>query len=392
MRVTKSILQSLKADESLRVSSVITVSLLLVAALFFTVRAATTVFSTHEAENGTRSTNTVTIMDSSASGGSAIRFSQSTPQGPALPMLGFSLNGESLSGPLQQVHYNTLGGFTPAPVWARLGFSSDGNWQQSVNTYVGAARAAGMKLLLRASFTNAVWSGSQPLDAAHQAAYGDFVRDLAIYARDTMGLTADDVVFEHPNEMNGRVSGAAYAGAAANAYAKLKSVNPNYKIIGASENVYASNWQTWLQDVYAAGYAQASDGISFHNYDAQGQAGKYTFLKNLMQQYNHWPAMVWLTEFGATTPPGATGNGSPGAGIGGQTEAGQTVRLVGVLESLRDEYPWITHAFIYADEDIPSRKSSDPFEAYFGIYRNDSNGTITGAKPAVSAIQQLYAP
>lgn len=344
-----------------------------------------------EPETGSKAGVTV-INDSTASNGQALKFGQpTTPGTPTLPVLGFSLNGAALSGTIQQTHYNNLGNFTPDPVWARVGFSSDGNWQQSVSQYVVAARAANMKILLRASFPGAVYSGSQPLDATRQAAYGDFVRDLALYAKNTLGLTPDDVVFEHPNEMNGRVSGAAYAGAAANAYPKLKSVDPNYKIIGASENVYASNWQTWLQDVYAAGYAQASDGVSFHNYDPQGQAGKYTFLKNLMVQYNHWPAMVWLTEFGATTPPGATGNGSASAGNGGQTEAGQAARLVGVLQYLRDNYPWITHAFIYADEDIPSRKETDPFEAYFGIYRNDSNGSITGAKPAVTAVQQLYA-
>ncbi|MDX2376784.1 cellulase family glycosylhydrolase [Microbacterium sp. LRZ72] len=308
-----------------------------------------------------------------------------------LPALGFSLNGEALSGPVSQAHYNTLADMSPSTEWARVGFNSDGNWRENVDKYLGPIREAGMKVLLRASFRGAVYDKRVSLNATEQARYGDFVRDLAQYVKTEYGLTADDVVFEHPNESNGRVSGAAYAGAAKNAYAKLKSVDPDYKIIGASENVYASNWKSWLEDVYDAGYASASDGVSFHNYDPQGASSKYDFLESLMKEHGHWPAMVWLSEFGTTTVPGAKGDGSANAGLSAQSEAGQATRITGVLEFLRDEYPWITHTFLYADEDVPARKSSDPFEAYFGIFANDSNGTVTREKPAVQAIRDLYA-
>jgi hypothetical protein len=311
-----------------------------------------------------------------------LRASSNTPNsGPQLPELGWSLNGEALSGPIQQSHYNNLANFSNGDVWARIGFSSDGNWQSNVNTYVTACRAAGMKILLRASFTNAVYSGSQQLDSTRQAEYGDFVRDMALYAKNTLGLTANDVVFEHPNESNGRVSGAAYAGAAANAYPKLKSVDPNFKIIGASENVYAGNWQTWLQDVYNAGYASASDGISFHNYDEAGNDARWTFMFNLLAQHGAQNDMVWLTEFGLST---AASWAQP------NPQQYQADVITGVLEHLRDTYPQVTHAFIYADEDIPSRQSTDVYEANFGIYTNDTNGNITGAKLAVNAIKQLY--
>ncbi|WOQ70162.1 glycosyl hydrolase [Microbacterium limosum] len=308
-----------------------------------------------------------------------------------LPDLGFSLNGKALSGPVSPAHYRTLSEMSPGTVWARVGFNGDGDWRKNVDEYLGPIRQAGMKVLLRASFRGAVYNKKVPLNAAEQARYGDFVRDLAHYVKTKHGLTPDDVVFEHPNESNGLVSGADYAAAAKNAYPKLKAVDPGFKIIGASENVYASNWKTWLQDVYKAGYAKASDGVSFHNYDPQGDRSKYDFLESLMKQHGHWPAMVWLTEFGTTTVPGAKGNGSAAAGRAAQSEAGQATRITSVLSFLRDEVPWITHAFVYADEDIPSRKSSDRFEAHFGIFANDSQGTITREKPAVQAIRNLYA-
>lgn len=307
-----------------------------------------------------------------------------------LPKLGFSLNGEALSGPPSQAHYNTLARMSP-DTWARVGFNGDGKWRDEVDKYLGPIRKAGMKVLIRASFREAVLLKRVPLNATEQERYGDFVRELAQYVKTKYALKPNEVVFEHPNESNRQVSGAAYAGAAKNAYPKLKSVDPGYKIIGASENVYVSNWKSWLSEVYAAGYASASDGVSFHNYDAQGSHERYAYLESIMKKHGHWGSMVWLTEFGTTTPPGAKGNGSAASGRSSQTEAGQAVRLTGVLKFLQTDYPWITHAFVYADEDIHSRKSSNKFEAHFGIFANDQNGTVTREKPAVQAIRNLYA-
>lgn len=299
-----------------------------------------------------------------------------------LPEIGFSLNGQALSGSLSQEHYDNLGAITPGTVWARMGFSSDGNWQGNSDKYFHAATKARMKVLLRASFPASQYDGRRPVDVN---AYGDFVAAMASRFRGK-GLGGSNPVLELPNEINGtRISGATYAAAACNAYSKLRQVDPNYKIIGASENVYAANWKAWLEDVYKNGFANCSDGVSFHNYDVPGDAGRYEFLRATMKKYGDLDAMVWLTEFGASTCPGASGKP-----LGCQTERQQAEKIVGTLEDLRDNYPWITHAFIYADEDIPQRKRSNPFEAYFGIYRNDSQGNVTGEKPAVEAIKKLY--
>ncbi|TAH34841.1 hypothetical protein EYC59_02900 [Candidatus Saccharibacteria bacterium] len=352
--------------------------------LVFTQAATNT--ASFQPEEGTTSGGAVLLSDTSASGGSAIRFGAGPTNPPpgGLPELGFSLNGEALSGPLQQSHYNELAAITPYTEWARIGFSSDGDWQTNSQRYFDAATQAGMKVLLRASFPGSQYNGSQPVNVS---AYGDFVAAMAARYK-AKGLGGTNPVMEMPNEINGTsISGATYAAAACNAYPKLKAVDPNYKIIGASENVYASNWKTWLEDVYKGGFANCSDGVSFHNYDAPGDGARYNYLRSLMTQYNDLDAMVWVTEFGATTCTPASSSA-----LGCRTEQQQADKLVGNIRDMRDKYPWISHAIVYTDEDIPSRKTTDAFEAYFGIYRNDANGNITGAKPAVAALKALYTP
>lgn len=302
---------------------------------------------------------------------------------PGLPALGFSLNGAALAGPIQPAHYAELGSFTPAPVWARIGFSSDGNWRVKVDRYVDALRAAGMKILLRASFPAS--EHASPSGTVDAIRYGKFVEDLANHVK-AKGLGPDDVVFEYPNEINStRISATTYAAAAKAAYPRLKAVDPGYRIIGGSENVYAANWKSWLDALLAAGFQDAADGISFHNYDMAGDHQRYTHLRQLLDRYQWADAMVWLTEFGASTPPNPSGRA-----LGGQTPDNQAVRLAASLRDIGTNLPWITHAFVYADVDIPSRQRSDPFEANFGIYTNNAAGQIR-PKPAVAAIQALYA-
>lgn len=353
--------------------------------LLVSTRAATNTAS-FEPENGTLNSAGL-VSDSTASGGGAVRFGGTVPPTAwpgGLPELGFSLNGEALSGPLQQSHYNELASITPYAEWARIGFSSDGDWQTNSQRYFDAATQAGMKVLLRASFPGSQYNSSQPVNVN---AYGDFVAAMATRYK-AKGLGGTNPVMEMPNEINGTsISGATYAAAACNAYPKLKAVDPNYVIIGASENVYASNWKTWLEDVYKGGFANCSDGVSFHNYDAPGDGARYDFLRSLMTKYNDLDAKVWVTEFGATTCTPASSSA-----LGCRTEQQQADKLVGNIRDMKQKYPWISHAIVYADEDIPSRKTTDPFEAYFGIYRNDANGNITGAKPAVAALKALYGP
>lgn len=301
---------------------------------------------------------------------------------PGLPTLGFSLNGAALAGPIRPGHYSDLGSFTPAPVWARIGFSSDGNWRANVDTYVDAARRAGMKLLIRASFPSKEYGSLA--GAVNVSKYGNFVGELAAHVK-AKGLGPEDVVFEYPNEINStRITASTYAAAAKAAYPKLKAVDSRFRIIGGSENVYASNWKPWLNDLLKAGFKNAADGISFHNYDIAGDHQRYNYLRGLLVQYGWTSAMVWLTEFGTSTPPNPSGKA-----LGGQTLDKQAERLVANLRDIGTNLPWITHAFVYADVDIPSRQVSDPFEANFGIYTNTSDGIIQ-PKPAVTAIRVLY--
>lgn len=294
-----------------------------------------------------------------------------------LPKLGFSLNGPSLAGPVSPTHLSELASFD-SEVWARVGFSSDGTWQTNVDTLVDPIRTAGLKLLLRASFPGNQYSGAVALDTV---AYGNFVEALATYIQNK-GIGPNDVVFEYPNEINSTsITGAQYAAAAQAAYPKIKGVNANYKVIGASENVYTGNWQSWLTACFNAGFLTYSDGVSFHNYDVAGDHTKYTFLRSQMSAQNALDKMVWISEFGVPTPPNPSGNP-----LGGQTPAKQAELLVANLLDM-GSISWISHAFIYCDLDIPSRSGTN--EGWFGIYTNDSSWVKT-PKPAVQAIKNIY--
>jgi len=296
-----------------------------------------------------------------------------------LPVLGFSLNGEALAGPISSAHLRNLRALSPGDVWARVGFSSDGDWRANVNKWTSAIRAADMKVLLRASFPGNQWNGQVPLNTT---AYGQFVGEMAQYAK-SLGLGPDVLVFEYPNEINStKITGTQYAEAAKAAYPRLKFIDPNYKIIGASEHVYLGNWKPWLAECFNAGFFNASDGVSFHNYDVANDHQRYTYLRQLMVQHNATSKMVWVSEFGVPTPPSPSGKP-----LGGQTPENQAKLLVANLQDMGADLPWIDVAMVYADLDIPSRPNTN--EGWFGIYTNTSSWEKK-AKLAVEAIRSLY--
>jgi hypothetical protein len=297
-----------------------------------------------------------------------------------LPQLGFSVNSEALAGPVQQSHYNNLrliGG-----EWIRTGFAPGYSTTLSDKFFYTAVNA-GMNVLLRASLPDSQYSGSSPVNVEQ---YGDHMAELAARYKGK-GPGGANPVMEYPNELNGRVTGATYAAMAENAYPKLKAVDPTYQVIGASENVYVSTWATWLEDVYRGGFAQYSDGLSWHNYDGPAVTSKWDTMLALRTKYND-NGVIWLTEFGGTT---CTSTPSDDVNDNGcLTELGQANKIIAVINNLKTSRPYVTHAILYTDEDIPSRQSTDPFEANFGIYENDSDGNITRAKPAVAKLKTLY--
>jgi hypothetical protein len=267
---------------------------------------------------------------------------------------------------------------SPGDVWARIGYASNGDWKGRVKQWSGAIRDAGMKVFLRASFPGDQWNGKVPLNPTE---YGQFVGEMAAYAK-SLGMGPNDVMFEHPNEINStKITGAQYAAAAKAAYPRLKDVNSDYKIIGASEHVYLSNWKQWLADCFNAGYLNASDGVSFHNYDVATDYQRYTYLRDQMAKHNASSKIVWVSEFGVPTPPSPSGRP-----LGGQTYEKQAQLLVANLKDMGEKLPYIQVACVYADLDVPSRTDN---EGYFGIYTN-SKSWDKKAKPAVEAIKRLY--
>lgn len=299
-----------------------------------------------------------------------------------LPELGFSVNGPTLSGPIQQSHYNELAAIGSR--WIRTGFAP-GSYATLADQFFAAARASGQNVLLRASLPDRQYAG---LDPVNVAAYGDHMAALALRYKGA-GPGGANPVMELPNELNGRVSGSVYAQMAANAYPKVKAIDPTYQVIGGSENVYASGWATWLEDLYKGGFANFADGVSFHNYDGPGDQTKWVTLRNLMNQYGHGDAYVWLSEFGGTTCSNTPSDSINDNGC--LTELGQANKIVAVLNDIKANKPYVTHAIVYTDEDVPSRQSTDPFEANFGLYKNDVDGNIVRPKAAVAALRSLYA-
>lgn len=298
-----------------------------------------------------------------------------------LPQLGFSVNGEALAGPIDQTHYNNLAAIGSR--WIRTGFGPTTNFG-TADRFFNAAVTSGQNVLLRASLPDRQFSGADPVDVG---AYGEWMASLAAHFKGK-GPGGRNPVMEMPNEMNGRISGYTYAAMAEDAYPKLKAVDSTYQLIGGSENVYASGWAVWLEDLYKGGFAQNSDGLSWHNYDGPGDQSKWVTMRNLMNQYGHGNAYVWLTEFGGTTCPSGPSDSINDNGC--LTELGQANKIVAVINDIKANKPYVTHAIVYTDEDVPSRQATDPFEANFGIYKNDSTGAIIRPKQAVAAIRNLY--
>ena len=177
-----------------------------------------------------------------------------------------------------------------------------------------------------------------------------------------------------------------YAQLACATYPRVKAIDPNYILIGASENVYVSTWRTWLDDIYKNGFSRCNDGVSFHNYDDPntGTNNKFDQLRATMTAYGDGNKPVWLTEFGASTCNGTIQS------LGCYTEQGQASKLVAVINWLKQSYPWIKAAIVYGDNDIPSLMTTDNKEASFGVYRTNTSGAVTTAKAAVAALRSLY--
>lgn len=260
-----------------------------------------------------------------------------------------------------------------------MGFGVGSDLVNVVDPMVNAAFTSGQNVLLRASLPASQHDGTDPVD---YDAYGDWMATLADrYKGQAPG--GKSPVMELPNELN-HLAGSVYALIAADAYPKVKAVDPNIMVIGASANVYAAGWDDWLDDVYAGGFAANSDGLSFHNYDPITDSTKWNAMQAIRTAYGD-NGMLWLTEFGATTCPIVTGST-----LGCQTLQGQQDRIVSVLRSLVAR--GVTHAFVYTDEDAYTRKGVDDFEAYFGCYNNDGSGNVTGPKPAAYGIKDQYKP
>lgn len=315
----------------------------------------------------------------------------STGEIPGLPILGICVNGDA--GPQDDTHLARLRSLSEGSMWYRHGFAYSGNdpYDGTIDR-LAKMRQFDFKVLCRLSL------GSNP-GSVTSSQYANHVRRVAQAAKDA-GWSANDIVFEYHNEYNGG-SGTAqhYVNMAKAAYPVLKSVDPNYKVIGGSENVYKSGWQTWLDDIYRLGFGPVTDGLSWHDYAPQGSFGRTNDMWAILTKYGQQDKMLWMTETGASTRKSGGHDGGPvsnstGSAEGGMSYAGQARRIVALLQQFGTKTfgpngKKISHVILYVDLDRPNLATSSPHEAFFGLWENTSNWVRT-PKPAVQAIRDLY--
>lgn len=299
----------------------------------------------------------------------------STGEIPGLPILGICVNGDTDPG--TDAWLQTLRSLSKGSMWYRHGYAYSGNDPyDGTRARLAKMRQFGFKVLCRLSL------GSKP-STVTAAQYATHVRRVVQAAKDA-GWTPADIVFEYHNEYNGG-SGTAqhYVNMAKAAYPVIKSIDPNYKVIGASENVFNSNWQSWLDEVYRLGFGQYTDGLSWHNYAPQTQHGRTNDMYAILTKYGQRNKMIWMTETGGSTRKSGGNDGGPNTPENGVSWAGQARRIVGLAQDIGANHKSITHMFIYADLDRPTL--ADEHERNFGIWENTST-----PKPAVQAIRDLY--
>jgi hypothetical protein len=300
---------------------------------------------------------------------------------PGLPILGIGINGDA--GPQDDAHLRNLRALTPGSMWYRQGIGyTSGNAYQGARDLLRRLRSFDFKILLRISL------GSNP-GSVTASQYAQHTRNLVQAAKDE-GLTPEEVVFEYHNEYNGNDASAVhYVNMAKAAYPVIKSIDPNYKVIGGSENVYKSGWQAWLDRIYALGFGDVTDGLSWHDYAPQSAYSRTNDMYAILKKYGQQNKMIWMTETGASTRTSGGSDGGPNSGEGGVSYQGQATRITGLLRDLGKDWPQITHVILYVDLDRPNIGASNPHEAYFGLWENTSNWVRT-PKPAVEAIKNLY--
>jgi polysaccharide biosynthesis protein PslG len=218
-------------------------------------------------------------------------------------------------------------------------------------------------------------------DEAGERALPDDPDDYAEAARWAASRWADQVdAWEVWNEPNSDVfldgaDPAGYARLLQAAYPALKEGDPSATVVfGGTEH----NDVAWIAEVYEAGAQGSFDAMATHPYsvpadlppdastdDAEQSFRDLTAVRELMAEHGDDDLPVWLTELGWRT---RENTGDEPAWMRGVTPEQQAEHLRRTIDLVREETPYVTHLFWYADID---RSDGDEHLHGFGVLDED---------------------
>jgi polysaccharide biosynthesis protein PslG len=307
----------------------------------------------------------------------------------ALPSLGVDTHIEGVTGDERRAEFASLAAMGAS--WVRIGApwyalqpgpgAVDADELHKLDQIITDATSAGLRVLLIGDQAPD-WAGGGDATASNSAAYGSFMGTLADHFRgrgprgvslayeimnEPDGLRTDDKTWATPTD---------YANAACAAFRAIKAKDPGAQVVAGSLDV--TDWEPWLRSAFKAGLGKCLDVLSAHPYsdlDVLNQVRATAAAEG-------YPGVpVWVTEFGFSTC------GQILQSCVGETE--QASLLVGRLEELRRQYPWVPVAIIYEAQDEPDNPGKSP-ERAFGLFKEGNAGQGLVAKPAVVAIRALY--
>ncbi len=255
-----------------------------------------------------------------------------------------------------------------------------------MNRWVDAARDRGLEVLVTLWATPG-WAngGAAREEPPHDPA--DYGRVAERLAREFRGRVSAWEVWNEPNDPD------FYDGSAEDYAALLDVAYPAFKAGDSEATVVLGgpsyNDTPWLAEVYEAGAAGSFDVLSTHPYlrpsdlgpDTADDGTIYTLahvdaVRVLMVAHGDEDLPIWFTEFGWSSHEVL----SDAPWDQGVTEQEQADYLVETLRLIREDYPWVTHAFWYAAVD---RAGEDAELSRFGLLTRDLE-----EKPAYWAVRE----
>ncbi|WP_448638884.1 cellulase family glycosylhydrolase [Geodermatophilus sp. URMC 63] len=258
---------------------------------------------------------------------------------------------------------------------------------ERLDATVAAARARGLQVLATLGCTPGWLSGSESLTvlpAPEQV--GQFQQVAAWLAGRYAGRVAAWEIWNEPDCSAGtgcgQVDPGAYVPVLRAGFAGVRAGDPGAVVVSGGTSGVASDW---IAGLYAAGGGQWLDAVGVHPYQGpvaeppEAPAAEHPYrianvarLREVMVAAGDADTPVWFTEFGWST----------GAGEGwyaGVDEATQADYLGRAIAMVQEQYPYVTHAFVFT---IRDRDDWNAYENNFGLVRLDGS-----PKPALGALR-----